>query len=326
MNSTCPDGSAPCGLRSGSSRLSCAGGYPCGWPRSQRADQRLERLGLRAMVPRHGVDRGRARSAQSPAVQERSSSSRGQVRLDRTRMDLLMPMSSASRRSKRSSASVVRVMAGAPSGRRRTPGRPRSRSARTSARWRARRPESDSIWVRQLKPSASRGAVGIGLQRRQQLQLGDLSGDALVAGLGTEVAGQAAAALQFRADDDAVALTDAAIGVEAQHRLLVAVRLGDGGRWRQSRPAGADVARPGRAAPPASSTRPASARGSRVIGQQLRAGPSGASWRRTAPAPAPARRRPARARPASAAGRAWPCPAGRWCARSGRSRPRARAR
>ena len=109
-------------------------------------------------------------------------------------------------------------------------GRDHRRSARTSARWRARRPESASICVRQLKPSASRGVSGSAARRA-----GSSSSSATACAMAS--CPRSAPKLPARPQqpesslphDDAVALHDPTVGVEAQHGLLVAVRLGDGG-------------------------------------------------------------------------------------------------
>ena len=202
--------------------------------------------------------------------------------------------------------------------------RAHSRSARTSARWRARRPESASICVRQLKPSASRGVSGSAARRA-----GSSSSSATACEMAScprsapKLPARPQQPDSFLADRDAVALHDPTVRAEAQDGLLVAVWLADGrgcgGRGRPvavpARPRGA---RSAPAAPRSRCRRGAPRAWSRAGPATRRAGhpaaaaggPRAASWRRTAPAPPPAHRRPAPEHPASVEAPAWPCPAG----------------
>ena len=103
-----------------------------------------------------------------------------------------------------------------------------SRSARTSARWRARRPDSASIWVRQLKPSARSGASGSAVKAGMRASSATAREMASWPRSAPKLPARPQQPVSSAADLDAVARQHAPVGGEAEDGLLVAVRLGDG--------------------------------------------------------------------------------------------------
>ena len=161
-----------------------------------------------------------------------------------------------------------------------------SSSARCSTCVRPVTPARSSSWVRQEKPSARTTASAPGIPYGgQQVVLGDRHRDLVVALLDPEVAGQPAAAAH-PGDRRPGARQQCRVGLPAEHRVVVAVRLGDhldaGEVGRRPVPGG----RARRAARRASARRrrPRRPAGRRPAGRRPRAGRPGSS----APARPPA--------------------------------------
>ena len=142
-----------------------------------------------------------------------------------------------------------------------------------------------SIWVRQLYPSASDQGVRVGVaQRGQELVLRAGHGHVVVAVLEAEVAGEAAAPGVEHLEVDARRRGHRAVGVGAEHGVLVAVGLHHRTTVQPAWPAASRA--PSRAAAPRAcrSARPGGARPRRRAG--ARAGRTGTPRRSSVRAPA----------------------------------------